>query len=127
MTSDEICEISVITVSLRCGWNRASKNSSLDSPQTLVIGKEEDFVAAIKQFGHHDWTADGKPELVQAKLAFMRLARTAGRTSALEIVSSIELIVAQKLPDGSMEAVGTRFDRRIQNRSAGAAILCAEI
>ncbi len=44
-----------------------------------------------------------------------------------KIVGGIQLVVAEKLPSGAVEAVGAGFDRGIENRGAGTAKLGAEV
>ena len=64
---------------------------------------------------NYDWTAGGQSKLVLAVLALLNVVRV------FEKIRGIELIVAEKLPDGAVQLVGAGFDSGIENRCPGAA------
>src|SRR5207244_10380405 len=74
----------------------------------------------VEKLRNNDWAARRDAELIETKLALL------DSVGILKEVRGVKLVVAQELPRRTVESVGTRLDRRIQNRRAGTTEFRAE-
>ena len=92
--------------------------NTLAPPEPLIVTKEKDLVMPVKHVRNDDRTANRKPILVLTELALL---------ATLEIIRSIQLVIAEKLPDTAVELIGSGFDRGIEDGGSGTAELRAEV
>src|SRR5262249_10195909 len=96
-----------------CGWHRTVQDGSLYATETLIVAKDKDLILDDRTTGRY-------AELVLAKST---LGDSAG---IFKIVGGVELVVAEESPCGTVQLVGTRLKRGVQNRRAGTAVFRAE-
>lgn len=89
------------------GRNRAQDRRSLPHPIALMVTKEEQLIL-------EDRAAHRSAELVLAVLALLRW---------IEVVSSVEYVIAEKFKESSVKIVGARLGTHQYRTSATAAIL----
>ena len=97
LTGEAICEIALL---FRTGWHRRKKGLALAQARALVVAENEGLVLA-------DGTTEKSTELIAFKWLL----------TLVEVVDSVELVVADKLVDSAVNAVGARLQDHV-NRCA---------
>ena len=121
LTGDQLRKVRVAARPLLGGGDGRHLGGGLPDASAFVIEEEKRFVLAIvdARYGHR--AANRAAKLVLAEFAFGDAA------GVLKEVGRVKLVIADELPQGAMNLVGTGLDRGIEHRPARASELGAEV
>src|SRR5439155_5326225 len=121
LAGDQLRKVRVAGRPLLGGGDGRHLGRGLPDASAFVIEEEKRFVLAIvdARYGHR--AADRAAKLVLAEFAFGDAA------GVLKEVGRVKLVIADELPQGAMNLVGTGLDRGIEHRPARASELGAEV